>query len=133
MDIDDVIEDVMEMIELHKDGCLITTEYDFENLEILLNHIKKQQKEIEELKTITDLWQNASNNIGEITQTIINKNYISKDKIKAKIGEIKKHIEDMRNITRRKTDRVECRLMSDVINEYLKAEKVLQSLLDEKE
>ena len=44
------IEDLKEVVELYNDKCLITTEDDFKSIEILLNLIEKQSKEIEELK-----------------------------------------------------------------------------------
>ena len=44
------IEDLKEVVELYNNKCLITTEDDFKSIEILLNLIEKQSKEIEELK-----------------------------------------------------------------------------------
>lgn len=41
------IEDLKEVVELYNDKCLITTEDDFKSIEILLNLIEKQSKEIE--------------------------------------------------------------------------------------
>ena len=43
------IKDIEEMIELFEDDCLLTTEDDIKYLKVILNLIKKQQKEIEEL------------------------------------------------------------------------------------
>ena len=56
------------------------------NIEIVLNLIDKQQKEIEELKKPKYLF-NA--NTGKIT-TINNSEFISEDKIKAKIEELER-------------------------------------------
>ncbi len=44
------IENLKEVVDLYNDECLITTDYDFKSIEIILNLIEKQQKEIEELK-----------------------------------------------------------------------------------
>ena len=44
------IENLKEVVDLYNDECLITTDYDFKSIEILLNLIEKQEKEIEELK-----------------------------------------------------------------------------------
>lgn len=83
----------------------------------LMLKIEKQSKEIEEYKKQLDL-------------DYVKNNYTSNDKIKAKIEELDKHITDIRNIARKSTDKVECRLLNDDINEYFKAKSVLQSLLE---
>ena len=57
-----------------------------ENIKIVLNLIEKQQKEIERLEA-RKYMLNAET--GEISQIPIDNNYISKDKIKAKIEEVK--------------------------------------------
>ena len=57
-------------------------------IQIVLNLIKKQQKEIKELKKIIGLYKNASENVAEITQEVISNHYISRDKIKEKIKDI---------------------------------------------
>ena len=75
------IEDLKEVIELYNDKCLITTEDDIKSIKILLNLIEKQYKEIEELKQEKEYL----NCIIESDKD----NYINKDKIKAKIEEVK--------------------------------------------
>lgn len=45
------IENLKEVVDLYNDECLITTDYDFKSIEILLNLIEKQEKEIEYLKS----------------------------------------------------------------------------------
>lgn len=64
-----------------------------ENIKVVLNLVEKQSKEIEELKKPKYLL-NAKT--GEIT-TINNSEFISKDKIKAKIEELEKAYEDSKN------------------------------------
>ena len=78
----------------------------------LIDIIEKQSKEIEELKQFKKQVEEI-----ESTNFIKYKNYISKDKIKAKIEEIDKILE--RN------------LLVDSLRDYFKAQKeVLQSLLE---
>lgn len=76
--------EALEILELYfgENSALNITKY----VNIVLNLIKKQQKEIEELKKPKYLL-NAKT--GEIT-TINNSEFISKDKIKAKIEELEK-------------------------------------------
>lgn len=56
--------------------------------------------------------------------------YISKDKIKAKIEELDEEIKVKREIAKNPMDRVSGRLLTDSIVELEKTKKVLQSLLD---
>ena len=83
------IENLKEVVDLYNDECLITTDYDFKCIEILLNLIENQKKEIEKLEARRYMY-NAET--GEISQIPLNNNYISKDKIKAKIEEYNKMI-----------------------------------------
>ena len=82
-------------------------------IKTLLSAYEKEKEKNKEIEEITGLWINASNNVTEITQTIINQNYVSKDKIKAKIEEYEKQEKE-------EPDAYLCK-------------KVLQSLLEEKE
>ena len=77
------IEDLKEVVELYNDKCLITTEDDFKSIEILLNLIEKQSKEIEELKKYEEGYKLLSYSLD---------NYTSKDKIKAEIEELQEDI-----------------------------------------
>ena len=92
-------------------------------IEILLNLIEKQQKEIEELKDINKKLEarkymlNART--GEVTAIPIDNNYISKDKIKAKIEEIEKLKTDDENS-----------IINKIVNWFINQ---MQSLLEEKE
>lgn len=72
------IENLKEVVNLYNDECLITTDYDFKSIEIILNLIEKQQKEIEELKDTRTIF-----NMGRRSY----KNEIEY-KIKAKIEDI---------------------------------------------
>ena len=86
------IEDLKEIIDSYNDGSLITIDdYDIKSIDIVLNLIEKQSKEIEELKENMrkriiycneiekDLFENCSNYV------------VSKTKIKEKIEELKKY------------------------------------------
>ena len=100
------IENIKEMIELHENDCLITTDDDFESLKILLSTIEKQQKEIEDLKTITREYEAYKCEEGDniviaskkyfidgFFEDFLN-NYISKDKIREKIKEVENREEN---------------------------------------
>lgn len=91
-------------------------------IEIILNLIEKQSKEIEELKEKNEYLPNW-----------VSKKYVSKDKIKAKIEEIDEEIKVKREIAKKPIDRVSGRLLTDSIVELEKVKRVLQSLLEEEE
>lgn len=123
------IEDVIEMIELHKDECLITTEDDFDNLEILLNLIEKQSKEIEELKEekAKRQWVYIKEN-GELEPLF----YVSKAKIKAKIEECRKILYSFEKELELKANKEQF-IHKESMNCLLGQISILQSLLEEEE
>lgn len=91
------IENLKEVVDLYNDECLITTDYDFKSIEILLNLIETQQKEIEELKEKNGVLQNELNKkIEALDKAMNNPDYISKDKIKAKIEDLEKQDKESR-------------------------------------
>lgn len=84
------------------------------DVDVILNLIEKQQKEIEELKEknyYLPAW--------------VNKKYVSKDKIKAKIEEIEANDKKYKNYLKDGRE--------NFTPEYVWARTVLQSLLEEKE
>lgn len=81
MKIEEAIENLKEMIELHEDNCLITTEDDFESIKILLDLCNQYSDE--------NIRQTTIKRVHEV----IEKDYVSKDKIKEKIKEINKQKE----------------------------------------
>lgn len=90
------IDDLKEVVDLYNDKCLITTEDDFKSIEILLNLIEKQSKEIERLEKkikryekIIEHKDEKCEQLLEFVETEKETDYISKDKIKAIIEEIK--------------------------------------------
>lgn len=94
-----------------KDELYPTIDFEEEKaIGIILNLIEKQQKEIEELKKPKYLL-NAKT--GEIT-TINNSEFISKDKIKAKIEEIKEEIRHYLEIN----DEYNAQICDCIIEEY---------------
>ena len=141
------IENLKEVVDLYNDECLITTDYDFKSIEIILNLIEKQQKEIEELKNKNNLMNAKIHNLLDDNMELlrkdgntdklnykyiecpkveaewykseryINENYISKDKIKAKIEELEQDEDFYRE--------------QDRIYEYEGKLNLLQSLLEE--
>ncbi len=81
----------------------------------LLNLIEKYREQIE-------LFKNANNNACTIIQEVINKNYISKDKIREKIEELdKKQKEELKGT--KGQDRY------NIKQEYMFKKNILQSLL----
>lgn len=105
------IDDLKEVVDLYNDKCLITTEDDFKSIEILLNLIEKQSKEIEELKETLKCTQNSWY---EDTKII--------DKIKAKIEEY-----DDKGMTVNLLNRSAGKTFQQAVHYEVK--KVLQSLL----
>ena len=75
------IENIKEMIELHDDNCLITTDDDFECLKVLLCLIEKQQKEIEDLKMQNHIIRDMNLTV-RLSEEVFDETYIRKDKIK---------------------------------------------------
>lgn len=93
---------------------------------IILNLIERQQKEIEELMKICDSYKSASNHCVEIFSDTINPNYISKDKIREKIKNIKENIETLNDSANFDSAYVQTEL------EYQRTKKeILQELLEE--
>ena len=97
-------------------------------------HLKDVEKELREMKKVIDT-KNAEieclNVIHESYKEMVEENnFISKDKIKAKIEELDEEIKVKKEIARKPMDRVSGRLLSDNIVELEKAKKVLQSLLE---
>ena len=74
------------LLNLKYESRVSTTKHIENSIETILNLIEKQQKEIERLEA-RKYMLNAET--GEISQIPIDNNYISKDKIKAKIEEVK--------------------------------------------
>ena len=98
----------------------------------LTNLIEKQQKEIEELKEkYSD--EKIRNTVIKRYREVIEKNYVSKDKIKAKIEELKKEQLENQKRLRKAIDLLwdtEIEKQSDKICENMEIRKVLQSLLE---
>lgn len=106
-------------------------------IKVLLDLIEKQQKEIEKLKDINKKLEARKymlNTItGEVTAIPIDNNYISKDKIKAKIEELEieqeSNREDLRiaidNLLFQNIDKI-----ADKISINMSVRGILQSLLD---
>ena len=93
------------------------------SINIVVNLIAKQSKEIEELKA------NKGYHLGFIDGGIA-KRYEYEDKIKAKIEEIDEAIKVNKECAKDNADRITVRLLNDEINELKKARNVLQSLLE---
>lgn len=108
------IEDLKEVVDLYNDKCLITTEDDFKSIEILLNLIEKQQKEIEELKEDSCCMTNCVRRNKE--------KLFLEDKIKAKIKEY-----DDKDMTVNILNRSAGKTFQQAVHYEVK--KVLQSLL----
>lgn len=108
---------------------------------VLVKLIEKKSKEIEELK---ERYERANKRylkslqekddkcekLLEYVETEKETEYISKDKIKAKIEELDEEIKVKREIAKNPMDRVSGRLLIDSIVELEKTKKVLQSLLE---
>lgn len=94
-------------------------------IDIMINLIEKQSKEIEELKEKNENLLDALNN-----SIFITKYWVSKSKIKDKIEELDEEIKVKREIAKNPMDRVSGRLLTDNIVELEKAKKVLESLLE---
>lgn len=114
MKIEEAIEDLKEMIELHEDNCLITTEDDFESIKILLDAYSKEKEKNKELmqdkidlikehnvvkmKDVQEELLSMRNTLDlkqaemEMLNNIIDTTYISKNKIREKIKELRKDI-----------------------------------------
>lgn len=88
---------------------------------ILVNLIKKQSKEIEELKKYEEGYKLLNYSLD---------NYTSNDKIKAKIEKLDEEIKAKREIAKNPMDRVAGKLLIDSIVELEKTKKVLKSLLE---
>ena len=86
-----------------------------ERVKRVRNLIEKQSKEIEELKEELDNWK--------FTEKYVRDNYISIDKIKAKIEEVDFMIKEINK----------GHLQKNTVGEILCAKSFLQSLLEEKE
>ena len=99
---------------------------------IILNLIEKQQKEIEELKdTNKKLYEIGKQNA---IQELINNDYISKDKIKAKIEELNKQEQDLQNNINdeEREEYSDANISWELMDIHIRRE-VLQLLLEEKE
>ena len=123
------IENLKEVVDLYNDECLITTDYDFKSIEIILNLIEKQKKEIEELKM--KLWKKELIIDGMkedrriAVEEIQEQYYVSKDKIREKIEEYNKMInatyKDLTHYADYRRD--VCFEIKNVLNELLEDKK----------
>ena len=97
----------------------------------ILNLIQNQQKEIERLEARKYMF-NAET--GEISQIPLNNNYISKDKIKAKIEELDKQEQDLQNsISDKEREEYSDASISWELMDIHARREVLKQLLDEVE
>lgn len=119
------IENLKEVVDLYNDECLITTDYDFKSIEILLNLIEKQQKEIEDLKKPKYIINFETNEITKLTNE-----FISKDKIKAKIEECREILYSFEKELELKANKNKF-IHKESMNCLLGQISILQSLLEE--
>lgn len=115
------IERLNKRYDFFKENPLATNVWltlDIHNLGILLNLIEKQSKEIERLETRKYMYNAVTE---EISQIPVDNNYISKDKIKAKIEEIENTGIDVAweqvNYINRERDRAKIEVLQSLLEE----------------
>ena len=138
--IDELKEEINKPVEVPEDRFNTFILYNIESAKIVLNLIKKQSKEIEELKKYKEGYKllslveeqqhkiekliNANDNLKKTKRIknmeYVNQNYVSKDKIKAKIEELENQ----------KRQWIEDRDNKHKDSEIIYAIEVLQSLLE---